>query len=108
MINIYELAQPCVTRRRGEEAYSELQSRALQEPIEIALNGVDLLSMSFLDGLIVKLLNSEQTNLVTFVSDEPSVLHKLSRIADIRDVELFHRGSASATRQIVPTAVQSV
>lgn len=107
MIHMHELARPCLTRRRGEEVYSRLQSGSYADPIEVDLNGVDLLSMSFLDGLIAKLLSANEASRITFVTDDEAVLHKLARIAEIRDAKLYYREDRSPIRHITPVAVQS-
>ena len=87
-LHITDLAQPCVTRRRGEQAFQKLQPLLGEAPIEVDLNLADMLSMSFLDGLVSKLINSESVDVVTFVSDDESTIRKLDRISEIRSARL--------------------
>jgi hypothetical protein len=69
--------------------------------VEIDLSGAELLSMSFLDEIVVKLQESGQLDRVTFLAADPSAQQKLARIAGIRNMSIFFRTKKEEPRQLV-------
>lgn len=101
-IHISQLSSRCVTRSRGKEAGEKLQKYLESGPVEIDLCDVEIMSMSFLDGLITQLLASANTDMIIFRIDDPMVRDKLARIAEIRSACLFHRTNTGKVRRVVP------
>ncbi len=100
-VQVKHLSFPCVTRKRGKEAAEKLQAYIGNEPVVVILNGVEMLSLSFLDGLISDLASHDNTEKVVFDSINPIVEDKLARVAAIRDVSIIYR-SANEIRHITP------
>ena len=100
-VSITELAPATITRSRGHEAYRKLQDYLAGEAVEIDLSGAELLSMSFLDEIVSKLLESRQLDRVTFLAADPSAQQKLARIAGIRNTSIFFRTKKEEPRQLV-------
>jgi len=60
-------------------------------------------SLSFLDGFVLTLQEEHVLHLVTFISADPVVHSRLSRIAGGRDVTIYMRpGEAHPKAQVVP------
>ena len=70
--------------------------------VELLLPSDVPLSMSYLDGIILKLLAAQRLQDVTFVTNESRVYDKLARIVDIRSVEIYARFGENAERERVP------
>lgn len=104
-IHIKELAPSMVTRPRGEEAYQKLQERQQLGPVEIDLTDATLLSASFLDGFVLRLIEAKRLDVMTFVTADPGVQRKLAKVAGLHDVTMFFRTQRSAPRQRVQPAV---
>lgn len=98
---IKDLSATSLTRKRGHEAYLSLKPYLGEEQVEIDLRSVDLISMSFLDGFIVNLLDSGTAEQVTFLVSETKTLNKLSRIVTIRNAELYF-SEFEGSRALVP------
>ena len=98
-LHITELESRTITRARGHMAYESLV-RHLQDdqPIEIDLSGEQPLSLSFLDEIVRLLADSGRLGQITFVVDRPETLHKLGRVADVRQVD-FHVLEAGAKQR---------
>lgn len=104
-LHVTDLTTPCITRARGEEAFRALKTH-LDKPgsVEIDLRGVDLLSSSFLDGLINSLAISGLLSNVTFAVDDADIRAKLARIAGLRKVTLF---TSSGQKRVAVTPIVS-
>ena len=92
---------PTLTRRRGEETYEKIRSLLDSGPVELILPSDVPLSLSYLDGVVVKLLNAERLQDVTFVTSDRRVYDKLARIVDIRSIEIYARFGENADRERV-------
>lgn len=92
---------PTLTRRRGEETYEQIRSLLDSGPVELILPSDVPLSLSYLDGVVVKLLNAERLQDVTFVTGDRRVHDKLARIVDIRSIEIYARFGENADRERV-------
>ena len=103
LIELVNHMYPCVTRKRGEKLFEKFNSMlGKDDGIKLSLQGVEILSMSFLDGFISRLIDSNATEQVVFITDEPPSIDKLSRISEIRNVPLFFARDPSIERSVVP------
>ena len=66
--------------------------------VELLLPSDVPLSMSYLDGIILKLLAAQHLQDVTFVTSDSHVYDKLARIVDIRSVEIYARFGENTDR----------
>ena len=72
------------------------------DEVELNINGFRSISMSFIDGIISKLVINEQLHKVTFVTDNARTLEKLGTISGFRNTPIFYRSSERAERAPVP------
>lgn len=98
-IRVTQLSSRCITRSRGQNAGRKLQRYLEAGPVEIDLDGVEMLSMSFLDGLICHFIEHGNEELVTFRVSDPAVKNKLARLAAIRCVTLYYRSGDQQPRR---------
>ena len=107
-VHVRQLSQPSVTRARGAEASVSLARLLDNGPIELELDGVDLLSASFLDEIVRLLAKRSQIEKVTFVTDDILTLDKLKRISAVRNARIYARGTHDAQRiMLAPRQVAS-
>ena len=106
-IQIIDLGSPCVTRKRGQEAAKLLKTQLDAQSTILDLNGVEMLSFSFLDGLISDLTAEVNAARLVFHADDPEVIDKLARIAAIRNICIFTRGTRRRARPVVPMPPQT-
>jgi len=105
-IAISQLAFPCVTRARGEEASKKLQDYVGVDQIEVDFNGVEMISLSFLDGFISSLMKiNKEKNVVLVIN--PQIKEKLARIAGLRNATIYHCLNGRAIQQIRPRLYES-
>ena len=102
MLQIRDLAERGTLRRRGEQVYQAMNHHLMTEEVEINLDGFTSVSMSFIDGIISKLVLNEQLGRVTFVTDNDRTLEKLGTISGFRDTPIFCRSSEQTERVAVP------
>ena len=88
-VNISQLASPCVTRARGEEASKKLLGYMDIDQIEVDFNSVEMVSLSFLDGFVTNLMKIAKEKNVVFIIN-PQIEEKLARIAGIRKATIYH------------------
>lgn len=100
-VPISQLTPRTVTRPRGEEAYQKLQELLRAGAVEVDLSSATLLSFSFLDGLILQILDNHQLERITFVAPDPGLQRKLAQVAGVRKVTIFFREKKGEPRQIV-------
>jgi hypothetical protein len=100
-VSITQLAPKTVTRPRGEEAYLKLREHLFGGTVEVDLNSAKLLSFSFLDGLILQLLENNQLEMITFVAPDPELQRKLAQVAGVRNAVIFFREKNGGPRCIV-------
>ena len=103
MLRIAELGVATLTRPRGYEAYERLSTfLARTSALELSLDGVTMISMSFMDGIVEKLIAAHELDRITFVTAEPKTRDKLARIAGLHaGASIFIREPDSATRRAV-------
>ena len=101
VVDIADLTPVMITRGRGEQAYAQLRE-LLQagEQVELRLfPGRAPISLSFLDGIIVKLVESRHLEDVTFATNDARTMHKLSNIGTIRSIPLSARWDGDSEYQ---------
>ncbi len=92
--SIGDLGVPAATRPRGREAVQKFRQRWPAGDLAVSLDGVSLLSLSFLDELITGLAAGGDLARVVFVTDEPRTMEKLARVAFLHpEVQIRARGS---------------
>jgi len=80
------------TRARAAEAVTELWPHLEQGlSVKLDLEG-DIVSMSFLDEVVRRLLESGRLDQVVFSIHSQDVLDKLARIADVRHAPIVYMG----------------
>ena len=84
IISVKVLAPVHSTRERGNEAYRKL-AESLSDPLTVDLDGPSVLTPSFLDGIILRLKENQQTQLVSFRTTDQGRIASLRRICNLRD-----------------------
>lgn len=107
-VHVKDLVSSTVTRARGEEAFANLERFLAQGPLELLVDGVELLSTSFLDEIVRLLAARGETSKVTFVTDDLLAVGKLARVSAVRGAHIYTRGANDAQRTlVVPRQVSS-
>jgi len=102
LISIKELSPSTVTRSRGSEAYTELLDYLKSgEPVEIDLRGQELISMSFLDEMVIKLSSAGLLDKVTFLVTNETIYQRLAQVAAIRCARIFYKPGEGEERKII-------
>lgn len=101
VVAVTNLAGATVTRPRGTEAYAALNRLLPEGPLDVELDSAEVLSGSFLDELVLRLAETGQTDLVTFVTARAATRAKLARAAALRNATVFVRPSPAAPRGAV-------
>ena len=94
-------SHPTLTRRRGEDTYEQLRPYLDSGQVELLLPSDVPLSLSYLDGIILKLLAAQRLQDVTFVTSDSRIYRHLARIAGIRELEIYARFGEDADRERV-------
>ncbi len=92
---------PTLTRRRGEETYEMMKPHLDSGQVELLLPSDVPLSLSYLDGIILKLLAAQSLQDVTFVTSDSRIYRHLARIAGIRELDIYARFGEDADRERV-------
>ena len=88
IIDVRNLSHQFSTRHRGEEAYKKLApTLSGNQQVVVDFDGVELVSPSFIDGLLLRLIEHRQT--VYFKATKPRILERLKRIGNLRKVTLM-------------------
>lgn len=94
IIALSDLSASFSTRRRGAEAYDRLLPLLEDGPVVLDLDGTDVMPASFLDALILRLMDSGHTENVFFKTTNTRSKEKLRRLSGLRGVDIFlHRKS---------------
>jgi len=103
IVHISKLTPSTLTRPRGEAAGKKMAA-CVQEAGAVELDLKDTSpSLSFLDGFVLTLQAEHVLHLVTFITTDPMVHSRLSRIAGGWDVTIYMRpGAAYPKAQVVP------
>lgn len=86
-VSVTNLVPVYSTRERGNEAYKELAS-FLDKKLVLDLDGPLVIAPSFIDSIILRLKEFNQTELVHFKTTDDNTLHSLKRICNLRDLRL--------------------
>ena len=106
-LRIGEIAPKGVLRRRGEQVYQKVSLHLDAGDVEFDLDGPRSPSMSFIDGIISKLILNEQLDRVTFITDNERTLEKLGTISGFRNTPIYYRSSVQIVRTPVPIVALS-
>ena len=91
-VSVTNLVPVYSTRERGNEAYKELAS-FLDKNLVLDLDGPLVITPSFIDSIILRLKEFDQTELVHFRATDENTISSLKRICNLRDLRLVkHRG----------------
>ncbi|MBI3245892.1 MAG: hypothetical protein HYZ50_05240 [Deltaproteobacteria bacterium] len=88
LISLTKLTPSTLTRPRGEVVGRELAAKVEAGAIELDLSNTSP-SLSFLDGLILTLQKEDTLERVTFVTKDPTVRDKLTRISRERSLSFL-------------------
>ena len=102
ILHISDFIERGLLRRRGEQVYEKLSQLLETDEVELNLDGTRSMSMSFIDGIVLSLLNNGQLEKITFITDRETSLRKLSRIVEIRNIPIYYRSSEQLSRSLVP------
>lgn len=97
-LDVQKFAKSTVTRDRGNEAYAVLEKMLrdnANDTVMIDLRKAELVSLSFLDSIIVNIKKNESFKNVTFcfmVKNE-DVLKKLRKVITMRDFKAYYKFS---------------
>lgn len=97
-IELQDFAKSTVTRDRGNEAYAALEKMLREnasDTVMIDLRKAELVSLSFLDSIIVNIKKNDNLRNVTFcfmVKNE-DVLKKLRKVITMRDFKAYYKAS---------------
>lgn len=100
-ISVTQLAPSGISRARGHQAFENLQNYLSNGPVEIDLNHSDLLSISFLDELVLKLLAANQLQNVSFLVADLSVQQRLAHVAALRDARIQYRTTKGGMTAVI-------
>jgi hypothetical protein len=97
-ISVKLLAPVTLTRKRGAEAFEALH-RYLKSntDVNIDLDATEMLSLSFLDELVVRLSDADLLRKAAFVTQDPATMRKLGIIAQERNLTLYRRRTETDT-----------
>ena len=110
-VSLTELSTGFSTRKRGEEAYEKLLPKLLDRTLVLDLDGTNVLSTSFLDGLLLQLINNDYLSNVVFATSDPLTKIRLERLSGARaaDIRLVNsRGIARRVKKRAPYVVRPI
>ena len=102
IIPLSHLSTSFSTRRRGAEAYDRLLPLLEDGPVALDLDGIGVMPASFLDALILRLIDSGHTGDVSFKTTNARAKEKLRRLSGLRDVNLFLHRQQGAPEKLEP------
>lgn len=101
-IHISDLSKICVTRKRGQEAISKLKPYLKSGIVEIDLDSTEVVSTSFLDELILRLVKMASIEKVVFKCSTSILEDKLARISGIRNTKINYQFNNGQCKVITP------
>lgn len=100
LIPVTNLSPSTTTRPRGNQAYRSLKEHLKSgESVSVDLRGPDLISISFLDEIVMNLKDSDLLDKVTFIFTDRAVQQRIARIAAFRQASIFCKRSESEPRE---------
>lgn len=101
-VSIKNMVSASVSRARGYEAFQNLASYlSFGGDVEISFEGQDIVSVSFMDELVLRLVEANHLHHVVFVVSTQDLVQKLAKVAAIRDAEIFIRSKAGQEKILV-------
>ena len=107
-IALRELSSSFSTRRRGAEAYKRLLPLLRDGPIVLDLDGINVMPASFLDALILRLIDSGHAGDVTFKTTNARAEGKLRRLSGLRGVDIFVCRQSGNHEKLEPRRLNSL
>ena len=108
IVALSELASSFATRRRGAEAYDRLLPLLKNGPIILDLDGIDIMPASFLDALILRLIDGDRTHDVIFKTTSSRVKDKLRRLSGLRGVDIFMYRQSGNQEKLEPRRLDTL
>ena len=87
IVSILNLAPFYSTRERGNEAYRNLVPH-LTKTLLLDLDGPKVITPSFIDSIILRLKEHNQTRMVRFKASDQFTIDALTRICNLRETKL--------------------
>ncbi len=101
-VDLASLAPRFTTRGRSEEAYSRLKPLLGDWSTAINLDGIESLSASFLDGLLLRLIEGRHLPNVLFVTREARTLEVLARLSSVRSADIRLLNEQGLVESVTP------
>ena len=101
-IFIERIVQPCFTRDRGRETFNKLLKYLIATTVEIDFSNCEMVSLSFLDELIVQINQHFKLSNVVFRVPDKFIEDKLARISGFRRVTIYCRINDGAVHEVIP------
>jgi hypothetical protein len=89
VINIRSIVNPCLSRKRGHEAADNLARYLSSKSITLDLDSDSNVSLSFLDGLVLRLNYHKLLDKTVFKTEKLCTIAKLSNISEIRQLDIL-------------------
>lgn len=102
MISLLDLSPSFSTRKRGAETYFKLLPLLKDGPVVLDIDGIDLMPVSFLDGLMLRLMKSGHAQDVSFKATNSIAVEKLRRLSGLRGVDIFLRCPSGRLEKLQP------
>ena len=95
-IDVLQLVKSTITRERGNEAYDKLKEKICGnsfDTIIINLTNSLMISLSFLDGLIINIKNNPELKEIKlyFIIKEYDTLKELQKVITLRDFKGYYK-----------------
>ena len=102
IVSLLDLSPAFSTRKRGAETYCKLLPLLQDGPVVLDLDGIDLMPVSFLDGLMLRLMKSGHAEDVTFKTTNSLAIDKLRRLSGLRGVDIFLKCPSGRFEKLKP------
>ena len=102
VVDISELSRILTTRGRGTEAYQVFLPHFRKGAVTIDLDGAEIVSASFLDGLLLRLNEGGFLATVSFKTSSPRLHSRLQRLSADRGIDIY-RYSDGRIRKVEPS-----
>ena len=108
MVSLLELSPAFSTRKRGAETYAKLLPFLQDGPVVLDLDGIDLMPVSFLDGLMLRLMESGHADNVSFKASDSIAVDKLRRLSGLRGVDIFLHQPSGGLQKLEPRKLDAL
>jgi hypothetical protein len=104
IIPIKNLSPSTATRAHGHKAYLNLAEHLKGgESVILDLRDQELISISFLDEIVLNLKSSGYLEKITFFFNDPVIQQRIARIAAFTEAAIFYRSNESEHRNAMET-----